>query len=122
MAEIASIYAKAGAQTVENTTQATGIGLLWAKITAGIAHVASLVAQTVAQWAYNIAMYAGCPPTLALAAAILIVVAIAALAIAAIVGIVAGIVALVKAIKKNSPEGKLKAAEEAAAAAADAAK
>jgi ABC-type siderophore export system fused ATPase/permease subunit len=121
MAEITSIYAKAGAQTTENTTQKVGIGLLWAKITAGAAHVVSLVAQTTAQWAFNVAEWAGCPPTIAFAAVILILVA-ALVAVVAIIGLaIAGIIALVKAIKANSPEGQLKSAEEAAQAAGEAA-
>ena len=81
------------------------------------ANIATTIAQTVAQWAQNIAVYAGCPPMLAFVAVVLILVAALAL-------LVVGIIALIqwfKKIKANSPEGKLESAKEAAEVAAEAA-
>lgn len=81
------------------------------------ANIATTIAQTVAQWAQNIAVYAGCPPMWAFVAVVLILVAALAL-------LVVGIIALIqwfKKIKANSPEGKLESAKEAAEVAAEAA-
>lgn len=117
MTQIATLYAEAGAENVNTNSKKAGIAAIWAKISAGVVHVASLIAETVAQWALNIAVYAGCPPMLAFALIVLILVAAIAL-------VVVGIIALVGWFKKmiaNSPEGKLKSAKEAAEVAGEAA-
>ena len=117
MTQIATLYAEAGAEGANTAAKKTGIAAIWAKISAGVVHVASLIAETVAQWALNVAVYAGCPPMLALALIILILVAAVAL-------VVVGIIALVGWFKKmaaNSPEAKLEAAKTAAEVAGEAA-
>jgi ABC-type siderophore export system fused ATPase/permease subunit len=97
-AQILGLYTEAGAEGTATAAKTTGIAALWGKITAGAANIASLVAQTVAQWAFNIAEWAGCPPTIAFALVILILVA-ALVAVVAVIGLaIAGIIAFVKAI------------------------
>lgn len=81
------------------------------------ANLVATVAGTVVQWLYNVALWAGCPPTIALTVALIALVAIILLAVVAIIAIVAAF----KQMKKNSPEGKLEAAKEATEAAGEAA-
>ena len=109
LAQIAAIYAEAGAEEVGTSAKKKGIAALIGKIGSGIAHVASLVAQTIAQWSLNVAEWAGCPPTIALTLVILALVA-ALLILAAIIWVV---VSAIQNAIKNSPEGKFKAASEA---------
>lgn len=99
----------------------TGMKIENGEVTKNIAkekvNIATKVTSTIAQWAYTAAIWAGIPPMAAYALAVLAIVA----AIAVLVVAIIGIIALFKKLKANSPEGKLKAAEEAAEAAGEAA-
>ena len=114
--EGAATHAAELAQKLQNAGLIKGTIIKWNDQIATIAQAAangtytgSAVTATIAQWAMNIAVKAGCPPFLALGLVILMVVA----AIAVLVLAIIGIIALFKKIKAESPEGKFKAAEEA---------
>ena len=72
-------------------------------------YTGSAITATIAQWALNIAEWAGCPPTIAFTIVILALVA----ALLILVGLILLIVAAFKKMKAESPEGKFKAASEA---------
>jgi hypothetical protein len=117
MASIASLYAEAGAESVNTATKTSGLGVLWAKVKAGYMSAAATVTQTLATWGLVPAEVSATVAAGIFAVVILIVVAAIAL-------LVIGIIALVKWFQKmqaNTPEGKLKTAKETAEAAAEAA-
>lgn len=120
--EAAATHASELAQKLQNVGLIKGTIIKWNDQIATIAQAAangtytgSAIAATVAQWAMNIAVWAGCPPLAALALIILVVVAAIALLVLAIIGIVAAF----KKMAKESPEGQFKAAEESLKAASE---
>ena len=97
-----------------NTLQQKGLKALikswWQQLTAKFADIKATWAQTAANYGLQASMWSVLAVTLLIAAAILI-----------LVGIVILLITAFKNAQKNTPEGKLKSAEEAADAAAEAA-
>lgn len=109
MREIATLYAKTGAEEVNNKTQKKGLSLLLSKIAAGAIHKITLIGQTIAQWLFNAALYASIPALGLFVIGLIAVIAAIAILTLAIVGIIASF----KAMASATPEAKFEKANKA---------
>lgn len=110
MTKVGAISAEQVSEESKQTTDKKGIALLWSKVVGYAATLKATIAQTLANWGLQASFW----PILVIG--LLIVAAFIALA-----AIIMVVVSAIKAFIANSPEGKLKAAEEASKAASVAA-